>query len=265
MKTLTFHGATFADALETFRDIYPRFTVTRTGYTAKVQIHNGGKFLFAEGRVNPTLFPLANKLKAEVLKRGVPTVDRSGIRYFSFNKAQAHQELPRSAYCVDLSSAYVHALRHRKLITGATFNRLLKLPKEERLRVVGMLATTKTRIEYHGGKVTEVKTEQSPTAGAFFAACETTGEIMSMIEEHPAFLFFWVDGAFFDRPVPEVSEFFTAQGFPCKVERIENLRWSKSRKFILYHKDGEQKYLTVPGPKTPSPEWIQKLLNTPNT
>jgi hypothetical protein len=74
-----------------------------------------------------------------------------------------------------------------------------------------------------------------------------------------------VDGAFFDRPVPEVSEFFTAQGFPCKVERIENLRWSKSRKFILYHKDGEQKYLTVPGPKTPSPEWIQKLLNTPNT
>ena len=262
-KTLTFSGSgTFEKALEYFKATLPAFTVERTGYTAKLIDHEDQRYLFAEDEVKPRLFPIAKRLKEEVTANGVPEVDEASIRYFGFRRAKQLDNLPAVAHCVDLSSAYAYALLHRKLISPETLDALCKLPKGDRLRVIGMLATTKTVFTYERGTVTKVEVRHSPTRAAFFGACETVGRIMEQVTDHPAHLFYWVDGAYFDRPVPEVSEYFTGQGFPCKEETVTNLRWSKSRRILFYEKDGTRKYLGVPGDRKPSPKWIETLLNT---
>lgn len=262
-KTIQFRGASFADALELFKLQSDEFRIERTGYTAKVILPDGSRYLFADTAIRPHLFPIAKKLREEVSEKGVPEVKADAPRYYSFTEANKRRELPRTAYCVDLTSAYVYALKYLDLITPETFGRLCELKKPERLRVVGMLATTKTMIEYQRGTVSEIHQQHSPTRGAFFAACEVVGDLMEATRNAPGHLFYWVDGVFFDRPSPLVEEYFIAEGFPCKVEHVTDLHWSSSRRFMFYQKDGVKKYLSVPGERTPNPAWIAELLDNP--
>jgi hypothetical protein len=261
MKTIQMRSSTAADALEFFRDTEASFEVIATGYTSKVILPDGRKFLFSDGGVRPHLFPVAKALKEEVLKSGVPEVNEKGIHYYSFGGLKGTP--PARAWCVDLSSAYTFALHLLGLISRETLDKLTELDKVERLRVVGMLATTKTRIKYEGGRTTEVEVELSETRGAFFAACMHVSEVMQQASKHPGFLFYWVDGIFFDRDVPEVTEYFTQCGYPSKVEHVEKLRLSPSRKHLFFEKDGVKKYLSIPRGRQPSPEWMQELLNKP--
>lgn len=261
-RTITFTGSgSFGDALALFKEMHPRFVVERTGYTAKFKLPDGQRYMFAEQPMRPSLFPIARKLKEEVVERGIPQVDESAVRYFGFARIRALPEPPARAWCVDLSSAYAYALKKRGLLSDELFDKINALPKLDRLRVIGMLATTKTVLDYANGEVLSVDTKASDTRPAFFAACETVGRLMQDVEGHPAHLFYWVDGAFFDRPVPEVKEYFEEQGFPCKVEEITDLRWSRKRGFLFYRKDGALKYLSLPSGKKPNPAWIAALLN----
>lgn len=261
-KTLLFPASAFLEALELAKEQNQRFQVERTGYTAKI-ITEGGSWMFAEGLINPRLFALLRKLRAEVSEHDLPNIGPESAVYHQFSAIKSRKELPPKAWSVDLTSAYLNALRHLDLISRNLFAELSELPKGDRLRVVGMLATTKTRFQYQEGRPVKMSQEPSPTRGAFFAACRAVGELMSEVCTHPAFLFFWVDGAYFDREVPDVVEFFEGRGYPCKVETLEKLRWSKNRKFLFYLKNGEQKYLPVPSPKMPAPAWIENLLNNP--
>ena len=259
-KTVTFRGSSFIDALEFFRDTERDFTVERTGYTAKLTTGDGRKYLFTDSPIRPSLFPLTRRMRDEVKAAGVPVIEEKQVEYFSFRNAMKRKDLPRVAWSIDLSSAYAYALHGRRLVTDATFTELLALPKDERLRVVGMLATTKAVIRYEGGKVAALDTFKSETRGAFFACCEDVGAIMKDVEGAPGHLFFWVDGAFFDRPAPEVVDYFEAQGFPAKTEKVTDLKWSDSRRFLFFTKDGKRKYLSVPREKQPSAAWIAELL-----
>lgn len=258
---VTFHSNAFLDALGMFRDTCEAFTVTRTGYTAMIEAR-GTKYLFADDPMKFHLFHLAARIKKDVRAKGLPTVDREGVKYYGFTRAKELDNLPGDAWSVDLTSAYAHALRNLDLITGETFDQLNSLKaKKDRLRVVGMLATAKTVIQYQGGKVASLEVKHSETRDAFFAACGIVGELMHETESHPGHLFFWVDGAFFDRPAQDVAEYFTGKGFPCKVEQIKNLHFSDSRRFLFYHKGEQLKYLSIPSGRRPSAEWIAQILN----
>ena len=261
-KTLLFPAKGFLEALELAKEQHERFLVERTGYTAKI-VSEAGSWMFADELINPRLFSLLRKLRKEVSSHKLPNIGPESAVYHNFTPIKLRRELPAKAWSVDLTSAYLNALLQMDLITGNLFAELSELPKGERLRVVGMLATTKTRFQYQEGRPVEMSQEISPTRGAFFAACRAVGELMEEVCQHPAFLFFWVDGAYFDREVPEVVEYFNRMGYPCKVEQLDKLRWSKNKKFLFYLKDGKEKYLPVPSPKMPAPAWIENLLNNP--
>lgn len=260
-RTVTFRGGAFLDALEYFRDTERAFTVERTGYTAKVTTDAGRKYLFTDSLVRPGLFPLVKRMKEEVEAAGVPVIDERQVEYFSFRNLFKRRDLPSTAWSIDLSSAYAYALHRRRLVTDATFGELIALPKEERLRAVGMLATTKAVIRYERGRVASLVTHRSATRGAFFACCEDVGEVMRDVEGAPGHLFFWVDGAFFDRPAPLVETYFSDMGFPCKTEVVTDLHWSPSRRFLFFTKDGKRKYLSLPRDKQPSAAWIADILS----
>jgi hypothetical protein len=256
-------GEAFKDALAYYKETSRAFTVERTGYTASIHDEEGKKYLFADTPIRNQLFGIFSKLKAEVKRAGIPEIDERAVKYYSFKQALSLDKLPNLSFCVDMSSAYITALLHLGLITETLFDTLNKLPKKERLKVVGMLAVEKTVITYQGGRITGTETRTSETRPAFFAACMEVGRIMDTAAQHPKHLFYWVDGAFFSEPVPEVETYFRELGYRTKVETVTDLRWSKSKNYLFYTKDGARKYLCVPTQK-PSKEWIAQLLNNPN-
>ena len=257
-------GSAFRDALEYYRDTAKEFTVERTGYTASIKDQDGKKYLFAESPVKLRLFGVFSKLKAEIRRNDIPVVNEKAVKYYNFEKAKKLQTLPAVAWCVDISSAYITALHKLDMISDELFQILNSLPKTDRLKVVGMLATQKTVLHYAGGKIVHTETRTSETRPAFFAACAAVGQVMENVAEHPDHLFYWVDGAFFSRDVPEVETYFAEEGYRTKTETVTDLKWSKSGNYLFYTKEGSRKYLCVPTRK-PSKEWIQQLLNEPRT
>jgi hypothetical protein len=263
-KTMQFPADAFNDALLSCRETLDEFRVERTGYSARI-VSERGTWMFTNDRVNPKLFTILRKLREEISAKGIPSTQYDQPTYNNFDGIRTRPTLPPEAWSVDLSSAYAHALFHLGLISPELFHQLKELDKVERLRVVGMLATTKTHFRYVKGRPVSMHIEQAETRGAFFAACDVVGYLMEVASTAPGFLFFWVDGIYYDRPAPEVVDFFEGEGFPCKVERVSNLTWSANRKFLLYDKDGERKFLAVPSPRMPAPAWIENILNTPTT
>lgn len=266
MSSINFSGRNLTAALEFFRETTPEFHVERTGYTATIKVPKAGKFrryFFADSPVRPALFAVYRKLQEDVLRKPIPPVPEAAVRYHHFNEAQRRDILPARAWSVDLSAAYPQALLNTGLIRKETFKLLSELPKDERLKVVGMLATQKTCFHYFGGKIEEVTTITAETRPAFFHACTTIGNLLSEAQQMPGYLFYWVDGAFVETGAETFADFFRSHGYPCKVEEVSGMKWSRSKKFLFYTKDGKRKYLTVPGTKQPAPQWIEQLLNTP--
>jgi hypothetical protein len=259
---LSLDAASFPDALRWHRAHVPAFTVERTGYTAAIKTPNGKKKLFAETPVPLRLFGLFQRLKSEIKRRGIPQLPTDPIKYYNFDRIKELENLPAVAYSVDLSSAYAQALFNLGMIGEEMFQELSQVSKGHRLKVVGMLATQKTVITYGEGRILDVATVTSETRPAFFAACAEVGRLMELSTTAPGFLFYWVDGAFFDTPSEQVSQYFTEQGYPCKTETVHDLKLSPSRKVLFYTKDERRKYLCLPT-KRPAAAWITELLNTP--
>jgi hypothetical protein len=262
MKTTTLNADSFRDALEYFRDTEQRFTIERTGYTAAIKTEKGKKYLFTDAPVKLRLFGLFQRLKKEVSGKQLPEVNRAGVKYYSFKDAMKYEELPKAAHSIDISSAYVTALFNAGVISEAMNKELRELPKADRLKVVGMLATTKTVIHYDRGNVTEVFTERSPTSNVFFYACDQVGQAMETVRNIDGHLFYWVDGAFFERNEEQVAEHFRALGYATKIEAVTDLKFSPTRKHLFYTKDGERKYLAIPHKREAAP-WIVNLVNQP--
>ena len=255
-------GRNFQDALSAFRDMGIPFEVVRTGYTATVILSDGRRFLFSEGKEGPNvkLFSTFQLLRKSIKEAGIPPMPER-INYYHLDKLRKCSTLPQEAWCYDLTAAYPHALYHMGLIDETMLRRLMSLPKAERLRVVGMLATKKTHIHYDGQEVVDNYTSENDTAPAFFAVCHQVGDLMMELVDHPSFLFFWVDGAYFDKRHPEVIDHFAACGYPCKEEVITDLKWSATKRYLFYRKESERKYLCLPQERKPAPQWICEKLS----
>lgn len=267
MKTKT-RGNSLEAALEYYKRKGAPFTLVRTGYTASLHANDADgreiKHHFSEGGGNPSTFGIARRLAEMVTAAGVPAIDRTPS-YFDLSGVKERKELPPVCWCIDLTSAYVQALFNLRLIDAAMFQELQRLPKADRLRVVGMLATAKTYFYYSGERLIGDETKYADTRGAFLAACNLIGDTMDEVKDWPGYMLYWVDGVFFDREAPEVADHFAAQGLPCKVERLTGVHWSPSKRFLFFSKEGERKYLTMPAGRKPAPQWIAKLLSQPCT
>lgn len=265
MKTKT-RGGSLEGALEYYKRKGVPFTLVRTGYTATLHVTDDQgqetKHHFAEGKGNPAMFGVARRLADMVTANGVPAIEKAP-KYFDLSGVQDRRPLPPECWCIDLTSAYVQALFNLRLIDAPMYRELQGLPKADRLRVVGMLATAKSYFYYSGERLIGDETKYAETRGAFLAACHLIDETMEEVKPWPGYLLYWVDGVFFDRPAPEVADHFAAQGFPCRIEHLTGVSWSPSKRFLFFTKDGQRKYLTMPAGRKPAPQWISKLLSAP--
>lgn len=193
---------------------------------------------------------MAKRVKADILESGVPTLG-SDPRSVKFHRVPVDTELPQEATCIDIKAAYPSTLARMGLVRPETLDAAMGLPKPDRLKCVGMLATRKNIQTWSDGALESVVQEDSPTRGYFFDVCRVVGQAMETLADHldEAFAYYWVDGIFIrpDKARERYAvEYLSDMGYRVTVEKVTNVRRSAGGKFILYRKGGKASYLCVP-------------------
>lgn len=251
------------------------FSVIKTGYTLQIVRPDGAKYFYSDKRVNNALFSIVNRIKKDIDNSGmeVPALRPHNIDYYGisayFERHPAH-DCPEDMVCIDLNSAYAQSLLNAFLISRDTFAALQALPKADRLRAVGMLATRKVILQYEAGKLkkAELKSDEH-YRNCFLYACDITAKAMQMIAtDYPdEFMFYWVDGIYLKNTniVNEIAAKLFSNGFPAKIEYLHAVRASKNPDFLHFSyikTDSEtEKTLVIPTDREFRRQEINKYLN----
>ena len=234
--------------------------VTRTAYSVTVETETS-RYLLASGGMPGVAFGVARRLRAEAVERAkpdglggtlwgtLPGAGRETPKYYRFTSGK----LPAEAVCVDITAAYPSTLEIGGVVTPEAVQRVMSLPKQHRLKVVGMLATRRHVTEYRRGKAVSEQASEEPTAGAFFALCRAVGDLMDFAstEAGADFLLYWVDGAFVRRDAATAfAAILEDHGYITHTSDISDIARSSKGNYIRYRKDGELTYLCVPSRKT---------------
>lgn len=162
------------------------------------------KSFFTDNKLNPKVFHISNKIKKahhefwDKQKEDFTEKDRFWIKYYNYNKLNTG--CIKRFYYVDLSSAYITALRNKGLIQLDLFNSINTLPKKERLIALGMLAYEPYEMSYEKGKLIQIQRIRNEYSKTFYLACRELQLIMeSIIKKIDSnYLWYWVDGIFFE-------------------------------------------------------------------
>ena len=233
-----------------------------TNYTAQIEIENQRIVFHPDNKIKKP-FGVFQKIKKDIDASGVesPDIDRSQVKYYAFKNTN----YPEKFYSVDISSAYATVLKNYELIKPETYNYLLyKIQKEDRLKSVGMLGTTKNTLMFCDGEIVDHNVKVSKYAHWFTFCCYITGEVMELAKQRSGenFLFYWVDGIAVKEGQQEILEYLNELGYPSKIDVIENCR--KEGNTLFYSKNGHDKILQIPKKQTIENEQIKQYLEQSN-
>lgn len=170
------------------------YRVILTNYTARIESDFLQHKDIGEDR-GKRFFAAAAKVKSDVKKVPVPEVDIHKVNFFRSN---IHGEMyAENIYGVDIKSAYATALLNSGMITKETFEYISKIPKQDRLGAIGMLASNKKIFDIDAnGEIINAEEQTSETAPFFYYACKCVEDIMNTLRECiplKDFYFTWVD------------------------------------------------------------------------
>lgn len=216
----------------------------RTGYTVTVETERR-RYLFSDKATSTKCFGAAATLRRDVLESGI---DPGAHRPATIPYHDIAEHVAPECWCVDIRAAYPTALLNMGAIRSATFDKLAKMDKLDRLKAVGMLASRKFIQEWTDARLERTYLDESPAAPYFYAACQAVGDVMGYVKHNTeGFMLYWVDGVFVDVPDPaHVADTLHGMGFPTTTERVTGLRRSFDRRYYHYTKGGKSTYLCVP-------------------
>lgn len=173
------------------------------------------------------------------------------IRYYDV--IQKKDFYKKEIFNIDLSSAYINVLLNEKIIDIDLFNKLEKLPKLDRLGVVGMLASKKNVYYYKNGELQDVEIiENKILSNVFYFCVQKTFLIMQDLKNiiYSSFIFSWVDGIYFDdkNKIKECEEYLIKNNYPYKIEVLNKFIYTRvdENAVIEYLKDGKTKHFSLP-------------------
>jgi hypothetical protein len=142
------------------------------------------------------------------------------VRYYDV--IQKKDFYKKEIFNIDLSSAYINVLFNEKIIDKELFNKLEKLPKLDRLGVVGMLASKKNVYYYKNGELQDVEIiENKILSDVFYFCVVKTFLIMQDLKNiiYSSFIFSWVDGIYFDdkTKIKQCEEYLIKNNYPYKI------------------------------------------------
>jgi hypothetical protein len=173
------------------------------------------------------------------------------VRYYDV--IQKKDFYKKEIFNIDLSSAYINVLFNEKIIDKELFNKLEKLPKLDRLGVVGMLASKKNVYYYKNGELQDVEIiENKILSDVFYFCVVKTFLIMQDLKNiiYSSFIFSWVDGIYFDdkTKIKQCEDYLIKNNYPYKIEILNNFIYTRvdENAVIEYLKEGKTKRFSLP-------------------
>jgi hypothetical protein len=173
------------------------------------------------------------------------------VRYYDV--IQKKDFYRKEIFNIDLSSAYINVLFNEKIIDKELFNKLEKLPKLDRLGVVGMLASKKNVYYYKNGELQDVEIiENKILSDVFYFCVVKTFLIMQDLKNiiYSSFIFSWVDGIYFDdkTKIKQCEDYLIKNNYPYKIEILNNFIYTRvdENAVIEYLKEGKTKRFSLP-------------------
>lgn len=240
-KTYSYNLRNYSEVLNLLNKLNEEkktYQLRYTGYTMKITIGNC-IYLFADAINTNDFFSACNKVKKDVKDTGEFFEEniQLSIDYFKHSLQEFRGNLDLNCvYNIDIKKAYATTLLNKRLISNETFLMLDKLAKQDRLKVVGALATQTIITEIVNGEVIENPVIKCDTnlRNCFFAICKEVGEIMNNCATIAGddFLFFWVDGIYLSnyRHAAEIKNYLTSVNYSYSDEILINFNISTQAK-----------------------------------
>ena len=178
------------------------YSITQSNYTLAIN-NEYAPIYFMQNVMSNKAFIAANMIKADIKNKGLepPDIEQDSLQYYKFSLPGLLKKNKKNViYNIDIKSAYANVLRNNLIITPATFGYLAQLDKQDRLASVGMLASNKNHFFYEAGELVAIQNERNPLANFFFFCIREIQTIMDKIKFMLGndFLFYWVDGVYFN-------------------------------------------------------------------
>ncbi len=241
------------------------FKITLSTYTTKIE-SNYKRIHFMKSFQGNRLFAAYAMLKKQVTRKPVEKINPQVLTYFTSRNFKTDFYADR-IYNIDLKAAYASILYTDKFINRKLYTYLMKLPKQERLAAVGMLAGKKTSYEVDlFGTITNRQTVISETADYFFYCVKRTSQLIQIAREilGDDYIFSWVDGIYFlgqgdgKEVAKPVIELFKSYGIKCTFETLTDfhVQIKPTCYHCTYSKGEKRKFINVPKIDT---EFTKKL------
>lgn len=247
------------------------FKVSKTSNTTKVEILDelGSvelKYFFSIETFSMKYLHYIKKIRDEITGnidkiKGVKAGDQLlNIKYHAFSERLRvkHEGFTLKHYKnvaeADITKAYYQAARNLGLISEDFYKECLLLPKLERLRLLGTIATQKFITVYKKGKRKDMQIKiDKDLRRAWFIICDHVADVMTEISEMlgTSFLFYWVDGIFFTdtararQMIRKAGEKFSFEWKFIQVEEMTAIN-KEGVVEILLIKNGEKKVFYPP-------------------
>lgn len=249
------------------------FKMTISNYTTKIE-SSSHNVRFLKSLQSNRVFAAAAFLKTDLKNKVPPDVDMKKNCYYdtNFKGIEFFSDL---AFNIDIKHAYANILHNDGFITKKTFDYLSKLPKQDRLAAVGMLASRKVTFE-HGrdGKIYNFVETINPLSNYFFYCVQKTENIIHDVKNKilkDSFLFSWVDGLYYlnDNPAYKtiVQEYLQDEyGLKSSYKELTNFEVKIKRDSyrISFEEEELLKTFNIPFPEINFKKEICNYLMTKN-
>lgn len=248
----------FESDLETLIKRKRNFVLIESSNTKQIKILDSDeniKHFYTDTKMNQKVHHIVKKLKNELMPY-LPEINefmlnKKGEYYFS--NSQLGDFCARSVYNVDISSAYLTALKNANYISDKLHSEIFDLTKKDRLICLGLLAYKPVHFYYENGEIKRWLPIKNDFQNFFFFCVyqisEVIKEIVSILGDNH--IFSWVDGVYFfenDFLKDLVIHSFNERNYSVKFEKLENFTAEKKEFHTTfeYEKEGKTKRIEVP-------------------
>lgn len=253
-KSKIFHCAgNHMNRMSRFKHLSNTFDVIRTGRTVKIK-HEKNTYIYPYSGCGLS-YPEMNrqkKLKNHIKERFEQglfilehTMTRKNARYFRISEEFQNMKpgtVIEECTCFDINKAYYTAAYNMKFISEGFYNMCINLKKDQRLRLIGSIATKKRIYHYVDGKMVgepEIL-EDEVLRNVWFHIVSHISWCMEEFyrQAKDKFLFYWVDGIYLRGKPEEFTEILKSikekYSFDFKNEELVKIVYDHTQEFDAY-------------------------------
>lgn len=245
-KATFYEKRNFLDILEITIAMKIPFTIKQSTYTFEIIAHDDAgeiivraKFLqnFMSNKANIAYKMIKNDIVASGIE--MPQIDKHHLTYNKFSPVERLNMCGETIYCIDIKQAYATVLRNKGLITAKTFGYLATLSKKDRLACVGMLAANKNIWHFdENNEEVETANEHNELSDIFYMCVMEIYNTMMRLKDilgKANFIFFWVDGIYFEwiHGKEKIENMLSGLGFKYTFEELHKFRIQERKRTWL--------------------------------